>query len=276
MGKLINFGDGGSHWYRKDGQPQHDATLREARKEFLYPSVTSIDKDQFVNSFLDQWKKEQVVIACIENPRQLHESPEQYAQRAYEISIEKSRVAAQFGTKVHDGIDSYVTNGAIINQPPEIIPWIDKFIPWYHDNISDKIGTEITLLDHDLGVAGRTDLRAIHKIHGRCIVDYKTQGIKADEKGRKKPRFYESWPRQLAFYAGCDAKEFGLWPNLPICISLVIDSTEATEPYMKVWSKEEILGSYHDFVVAANCWCRKRSYWPVGTWSITPSIPMPL
>lgn len=271
MGKLIKFGEGGSHWYLPDGTAQHDATLREARKQLLYPSVTSIDKDQFVNTFLENWKKEQVVIACLENPRQPHETPEDYAERVYTLSLEKSRVAAEFGQRLHAAIDGYPA------QPEDIslIPWVDKFGTWYQSNIQEKIGSEITFLDHQIGVAGRTDLSAIHREHGRVIVDYKTQGIKADDKGRKKPKYYDSWVRQLAFYASCDAKDSGLWPKLPKCISVVIDSTEASDPYMKVWEPQEIVDAYHDFVVGVNCWCRKRGFWPVGEWKITPSIEMP-
>lgn len=273
---LIKWGDKSAHWYTKEGKGQHDADLRVARKEGLYASVTTIDSAMFVNDFLENWKKEQIVIACLENPRQPHENEEEYANRVYEISLTKSRVAAEFGTKIHDAVEHYPE----ANPTPELAPWVDKFGVWYESNIAEKLSSEITLLDHDLGVAGRTDLRAIHKLHGRCIIDYKTQGIKPDDKGRKAPNYYPSWLRQLAFYAGADAKASAQWPVLPSCISVVIDSTEATAPYMKVWEPEAVKNAYKMFAVAA--WMfyagsgKRKAYWPNGTeLNLSLGVPMP-
>jgi hypothetical protein len=272
---LIKFGSDSAHWYGADGSPQYDADLREARKSGLYASPTSIDKACFVNEFLQNWKNEQVVIACLDNPRQPHETPEDYANRVYELSLEKTRVAGEFGTKVHAGIEVWPEPP----KDPEVQPWVDRFAEWYAENIQEKIGSEVVLLDHQIGVAGKCDLRAIHKIHGRCIVDYKTQGIKPDEKGRKVPNYYPSWIRQLAFYAGADAKDSGLWPQFPAAISLVLDSTEASKPYMKVWEPEAIKNAYKVFVVAAwmfyNGQAKRKPYWPVEPWDLTPSVIMP-
>ena len=76
------------HWYQcraGDAKPQHDADLRVARKEFLYPSVTSIDKDSFVNPGLDRWKMNEVLSAAAETYKQPHESVEDYCQRIYDL-----------------------------------------------------------------------------------------------------------------------------------------------------------------------------------------------
>lgn len=268
---LIRFGEGGSHFYAKDGSPRHGATLREARKEVLYASVTSIDKATFVNAFLDKWRMNELVAACLENPRQPHESPEDYATRVYELSLMKSVTASEFGHKIHSAVEEY-PNPA---KDPSLQPWVDKFGDWYNDNIKETIKTEATLIDHEIGVAGRTDLIAIHKTLGLVIVDHKTQGIKPDKKGRKAPNYYPSWTRQLGFYSAAYAKEKGLWPNLPTCISLVIDSTEATPFYQKVWGKDEINAAYKTFVVAAWQFYDQRDFWPAQKWELNPSVRMP-
>jgi hypothetical protein len=274
MSNLIRFSES-THWYTPDGKPDHDADLRGARKKGLYASPTSIDKAQFVNDFLENWKKEQVVVACLDNPRQPHETPEDYANRVYELSLEKSRSAAEFGNKVHAGIETYPYPA----KEPEVQPWIDQFGLWYNENIKESLGSEVVLIDHDIGVAGKCDKPCVHKIYGRAIVDYKTQGIKPDEKGRKAPVYYPSWLRQLAFYCGADAKRCGMWPVFPAAISLVIDSTEAAPPYMKVWEPEAVKNAYKVFVVAAwrfyNGDAKRKEYWPVPKWDLVPTVPMP-
>jgi hypothetical protein len=267
---MIKFSDG-AHWYDKAGKPQHDADLRVARKQLLMASVTTIDKAQFKNDFLDRWKMNQLVIAASENARQGHESTEEYANRIYELSMEKATKAAEFGKEVHAAIEVYPQ----MPLNPVMAPYFDEFGKWCSENITEIIGTEMVLVDNDIGVAGRGDWKGTHKTLGTVILDFKTQDVKKDDKGRKKPAFYDAWPRQLAFYAVADAKLSGMFPAIPTCISLVIDSNEPAPPFIKVWDRDEIKSAYEDFVLAVYAWHKKRRYWPVGQFSVTAGVPMP-
>lgn len=271
---IIKF-DQSAHWYNQEGQPQHDATLREARKEGLYGSVTSIDKDSFPNPFLERWKMEQLVQACVDHQRMPHESVEQYAQRIYDISNNKARTAADFGKRIHDAIDHYP-------EPcePDVQPWYSKFSAFYEANFRGKIASEAVVLDHDIGVAGRMDYvgYGLGVINGKVIADWKSQDVKVDKKGKKTPNFYDSWARQLGFYAVADSKANLEFPFIPHCLSVIIDSNEGGEVYFKHWSHEEIVKAYEDFVAGAWLWCRKRDYWPNGAqWEIgdIPKIARP-
>lgn len=262
----IRFRDS-CHWYTKEGKAQHDASLREARKEFLYPSVTSIDKATFPNPFLEKWKIEQMGIAAAENPRQPHESSLQYAQRVYELSCEKAFVAAEFGKKVHKGLELWPA-------APEasILPWWIHFDKWMQDHQAVFISNEVKVLHHGIGVAGQMDLKCT--LAGiRSIVDYKTQDVKIDDKGRKKPAFYDSWVRQLAFYEQADRIEHGhVDPSQ--CVSLIIDSNDGGLIYEKFWTKEEIQAAYEEFVAGSWLFFRERNYWPTGKpWSMERVIP---
>lgn len=274
MTSIIKF-DNSSHWYGKDGTPQHDADLRIARKSGLYPSVTSIDKAAFPNPGLDRWRTEQLIKACVDNQRQPHEDVEQYAQRIYDISNNKARVAADFGKELHDAMDNYP------NAPePHLQRWFESFYRFYESNIQQKIASEKVLLDHDIGVAGRTDFIGIGAgfLNGRVVADWKSQDVKVDDKGRKKPAFYESWQRQLAFYAVCDAKETGMFPTIPQCVSVIIDSNEDAQIYTKLWTPEEMVQAYEEFVAGAWLWCRGRGkggYWPNGAQWRIQDIPLP-
>lgn len=267
--------DNSSHWYSPDGEPQHDADLRVARKKGLYGSVTSIDKDTFPNHFLEQWKMTQLIQACVDNQRMPHEDVDQYAQRIYDISNNKARAAAEFGKEIHDAVDNYP------NVPPaHLLPWFSKFCEFYEANIERKIASEVVLLDHDICVAGRGDFIGIGKglFNGKIVLDWKSQDVKTDKKGRKTPNFYDSWVRQLGFYAVADAKGSGEFPFIPQCASVIIDSNEGGEIYHKLWPHDEVIKAYENFVAGAWLWCRKRDYWPNGLpWNIedVPRIARP-
>lgn len=264
--------DGGSHWYAASGKPCHDADLRDARKEKLFPSVTTIDKDSFKNDFLDIWKTNQLLIAASENHRQPHESATQYGQRIYDISMEKSRTAIEFGKEIHDAVEVYPQ----LPMNSLLMPWFNEFGKWWEASGLDHVASEITLIDKELGIAGRTDKIARRKSNGkRVVLDWKTQDVKVNDKGKKKPAFYDSWGRQLAFYGGVDSKDAGLWPELPECCSLIIDSNPDGKVYEKWWTPEEIKAAYIEFLAGAWLWFNKRGYWPVGEWKVSFDRPMP-
>lgn len=273
---MIKF-ETSAHWYGKDGQPQHDADLRVARKEFLYPSVTTIDKDTFKNDFLEKWKMNELAAAAASTFKQDHESNEDYAQRIYEASLEKARTASTFGKEIHDAIENYPQ----LPLDAKLHPWIDRFGQWADANLGEAIHRERVLLDHDLGIAGRCDWIGLGRGQfqdKRIMPDWKTQNVKKDKKGRKVPAYYDSWIRQLSFYAVCDAKERGIFPSLDITpISVVIDSNEPETPFVRVWTEDETRKAYKDFVVGAYLWFSKRDYWPAanGRWDLKPTFTMP-
>ncbi len=115
---------------------------------------------------------------------------------------------------------------------------------------------------------------------GRQMVPtHNTQNVKKDDKGRKKPAFYESWPRQLSFYAVSYAKETGTFPDsLPTCISVIIDSNEPEVPFVKVWTKDEILSAYEDTILGAYLWFKSRRYYPQpkGMFKVGFNLPLPI
>ena len=269
-----------AHWYDKDGKPCHDATLRDARKQGLYASPTTIDKDVFRNEFLEKYKLNQLAIAASETFRQSHEDQDAYINRIYELSNQHRDQAAEFGKELHNAVERYPTP----HDDPKYHPFVARFAEWYDANVGQVIAAEKVLIDHDIGVAGRCDCIAYGKgqFEGKIILpDWKTQGVSKDEKGRKEPRFYSSWVRQLAFYATSYGKEALLFPDrLPTCISVVIDSNEPELPFIKVWTEDEIREAYKQFVMATWYWYsgmgKRKPYWPhpKGPITITSSVPM--
>ena len=218
----------------------------------------------------------QLVIAASENYRQPHESAEDYANRIYQLSLTKASNAAEFGKRIHSAVEVYPQ--LTIDQ--EIMPWFLEFEKWWISREIEFIKREKILLDHDLGIAGTTDLIARSK-GKKKIFDYKTQDVKVDDKGNKKPAFYDSWVRQLSFYSVAEAKESGSFPYIDACVSVIIDSNPGGLIYEREWTKEEVLSAYQDFCLAAYSWfkgnLKRKPFWPArnGPWSVEIGVKMP-
>lgn len=245
-----------SHWYLVEGRsitPQHDATLREARKLKLFPSPTTIEKDIRANPALARWIKNEVAKAFVENPRLPEEADDAYASRCLEISDSIAREAAKRGTAIHDAIERGYSSDPIIQ------PFYDAYLPWHSANVEQTIDTEASLADTRIGVAGRVDRIIRHPAHGIVILDYKTQRI------RKTAAFYESFPRQLAFYAEAYRNTNG--GELPRIMSVVIDSQTPSTPVAKLYTPEEQQASYREFLCQAWLWSNERDFWPAGYWA---------
>lgn len=223
----------------------------------------------------------QLVIAAAQNYKQPHEDEEQYANRIYNLSLEKATTAADFGKDIHDAIEKYPN-------PPKsgvLVPWMQGFGVWYDSCVAAVRHREKVLFDHALGLAGRCDFIGEGKgpFEGKVIVpDWKSQNVKKDPKtGKKKPAYYDSWPRQLAFYAISyakgDSQRVPRSSEIPVCISVVIDSNEPCEPFVKVWSTDEILSAYEDVIIGAYTWFKRKKYFPSpdGLFKVGFSLPIP-
>jgi hypothetical protein len=251
-----------SHWYfaMPDGTvlPRHDADLRIARKEKLFPSPTTIEKDIRANPVLNRWIKNQVAKAFVNNPRLPEEQDDAYAARILTISDSVRDEAAIRGTALHAAIETGGTDDMVL------APFYQAYIPWHNDNIDLTIGSEVKMADLQLGVAGTVDRIVQHKQHGLCILDYKTQKVK-----KGKAAFYESFPRQLSFYAGAYYRKHNVLPRI---MSVVIDSQVPSRPQEKLYTLEEQAQAYAEFQSHVFLWCSDRDYWPTGRWS--PSFPL--
>src|SRR5512139_2124965 len=98
------------HWYTKDGKPAYTVigkngkeratTLRDAKKEGLVPSVTTILKEANKPA-LATWIQKQVLMAALTLTRNPEESDEAFINRIMEDSKQQAIKAAERGTQVH-------------------------------------------------------------------------------------------------------------------------------------------------------------------------------
>ena len=257
----MSFFSQSGHWYTvTDGTiaSAHDLDLRSAREVNAYPSITTVLKER-ANGALDTWKQDQLFQAMVAHPYK-GDDLENYKKFISDLASKKGTDAADFGTRLHDALDIFPQ--MTIDQ--DLAPYIEAFAPAYHDMVSERVSSEIMLADQDVGVAGRTDLVAVTKEHGLAIIDYKTSKFR-----NGKASFWDSYKIQLAFYAKCYQKQFGL-KKPPRIINCGINSEQPMMPQWKVYTVDEQEQAYKEFLCIAYLWFSTKKYWPMNdkVWKI--------
>lgn len=191
-----------SHWYTRDGQPAYTikkkdggdrpATLRDARKHNLLPSVTTIF-NIMAKPQLDKWKLGKAVEAALTTSRDEDEPDDRYHARIIERSRSEVTDAAALGTRIHDAIEAAFGG----QEPPEdLVPYVEPTIRYLNQMNLEDVDLEGVVVNHSEGYAGRVDLRA--RLNGLpVIIDFKTRKTKEGEKVTP----YEFQPMQIAAYA---------------------------------------------------------------------------
>lgn len=240
-------GSGSSqHWYTRKGQPAHGAGLREARKEKLLPSVTTI-LSVIAKPGLDNWKLKAAVEASWRTPRDEGESDTSLLERIIAESDTRRSSAAEFGTAIHSACESINMGGPVPDN--HLAPYITHYWNWVIKDVVKVHSCEKVLVCEDCGYAGRSDLEAeVVQFPGETvIIDIKTQAVKND-----RPNFYPTWGMQLAAYGKPKGINRG--------ISVVINSEKPEPVYIKVW--EDLAPHYRAFQNALELWCFEKNYWP--------------
>ena len=246
-----------SHWYEPDGTPaytrttaagdERPTTLRDARKEGLLPSVTTV-LGILKNPMLEKWKLENILTAALTLPRIEGETVTDFARRAALDASSVGRNAAGFGTIMHAAAESWARHGQWVRDPV-VDGHMAHFTKWWTASIVRVVSIEQSVVGKE-GYAGKFDLLAEHEAHGLVLVDFKTQNVK-----KGKPGFYESWVRQLAAYRHASGRACGL-------LSLVIDSNTPSAPVEHLWSAEEAEDGLQTFLLATQLWQRINGYYP--------------
>lgn len=248
-----------SHWYDGDGEPHHEAGLKDARDQGLFPSVTSIMKDVLAKPALITWMKNQAVFSALTLPRIPGESDNDFASRAAEDSNKQSSEAAEFGTRIHKAIEGLETGEPL---EEELRPYLESYAKWRHNEVESVLCNEKTLVSKRLGFAGTVDMIAIVKGLGFCIIDFKTQGVK------KKAAFYPDWCYQLSAYSQMAFENGIIHTPFINGVSIVINSTKPDDIAIRVWNPEEMSEGFEVFQCLAYVWSVQKKHWPVGKWNM--------
>ena len=249
-----------AHWYTRTGEAAYEvpkkggglrpATLRDARKLDLLPSVTSImsikAKPQLTN-----WMIRQAVLSAMTLPRLDDETDDAFLKRVEQDRQAQGRAAADEGTRIHAAIETALLGGS--------------FDPAYTKHVCGAIDA-LKSIDPDaawlpeksfacgLGYAGKVDLHAPETDrHGLGIVaDFKTKDFGDGDK--LKP--YDEWGIQLAAYAR------GLYMERADRYSVVVSRDNPGLVWVHKWDRETQPNHLQQFVSMLRLWQLDRRYEP--------------
>ena len=189
------------HWYTKEGTPAYTTigktgeratTLRDARKEGLLPSVTTII-NLMSKPALSSWLQQQVLLAALTLPRESNEPEQEWLKRVMSDSKATGREAAERGTAIHNIIQGYFEQMYL----PEKPAYLDAINDILKHHFGDQSWLSEKSFGHHLGYGGKCDLMA-KPMNGQgsgFVVDFKTKDTDLD-----KVDIYFEHELQLAAY----------------------------------------------------------------------------
>lgn len=259
------------HWYTTEGESRHDATLREAKKEGLLPSVTKITSI-LSNPALVEYAKDQVLQAALMVPPNGKDYDE-WKKEVFAASNEHRNEAASAGTILHGWTEMFLSGKDIPqkeyadNRDAARI-W-DYFLPWLEENLVPGGRREETLVSKTHQFAGRTDyIGQVVDDPREFIIDFKFRNIKhpgykkdGGLKAVRKP-VYDTDVMQLAAYTGADhemkageeaeGKDLKEFIDGSIQPMSVVVSSNQKFPYIYTheWPIEEVKQWFEGFIAA--------------------------
>jgi hypothetical protein len=236
-----------SHWYTQDGAPRYGATLREARKEQLLPSFSTI-KSILSNAGIERNQQQRIREAMDAMPSLPGEQMDQYLGRIQGYADQKGDEARSFGTLFHAAAESLHRGTA--QEPDDAVK--EHFVlyqEWFEANVSIVKAVEKVVVNPEVGYAGRIDLDAVPTSGGRALIDIKTQAYD------KTPDFKREWILQLAAYDACHPVYSEFW-------SVVINSKYPCKPVVRKWTMDERHEAYKAFFSLIVYWQWIKNYVP--------------
>lgn len=242
-----------THWYTRDGQPRYtvigsngkerNTTLRDARKEGLIPSVTTII-NVAANPVLNQWIQKQVLMAALTLPKVEGEADEDYVTRILADSKQQGKDAADRGTEIHNAIQSFYEGKVTNAYADHVQGCILKLNAEYgnHAWIPERA------FGHDMGFGGKCDL---HSTSGDgLVVDIKTKDFAVGDKIEG----YDSHLMQLAAY------RVGLGIPHARCSNIFVSRSNPGLAVIKEWTEEELDKGWQMFYSLLRFWQIKNGH----------------
>jgi len=246
--------EAGTHWYTSDGKPRYGATLREARKELLYPSVTTI-LQILAKPGLESWKQEQAILAALTLPRRDGEGEDEFAKRVVADSRAQASDAAAVGSEVHAAIENELM-GAPWAVEAGLIPVMQLVTEWIAEHL-DAGPTEVS--GTGTGYGGRIDY--IGSLLGTpTIIDFKTQYVRG-----KKPNTYSTWKYQGAAYRRmANFEKLGLMYLGDFAFANLVVSTDFDNPaiWLIEYTADEMRQAEDAFFKLRDLYYIEKNYFP--------------
>lgn len=236
------------HWYQKDGEPRHfqddgkATNLRHARKQELYPSVTTVlgivDKYN-----LNLWLQREVAKIAAEMAISGYHAffDDDFANEAIKARQERTQEQADEGTDIHGILECFYLTGAVADENKALVEAVDNCVQ-ENTGCTDWIA-EQRFCDTELGYAGMCDLH-----NDEWVIDFKTRDT-VDEKTR-------GWPEQACQLAAY-AHGLGV-PNARIANVFI-----SRDDHSAVWFEHKDDTAWLRFLKALELWQVTKKYGPI-------------
>lgn len=215
MSQVVKL-DSAAHWYTADGKACHtvigkngkerNTTLRDARTQNLFPSVTTILKTLAAPQ-LTRWMVENAIVAALTATQGENEDLQDFAVRVADEAGQVAGKAADFGTRFHNMMEEFAKGNWGVIVAPDLLPYIPFARDWFTANVKEVISAEQTIVGD--GFAGTADLLALTPDDRKVLFDFKTKTGKKDKDGNwRAATVYDNWTYQLSAYGhqlGADA-----------------------------------------------------------------------
>lgn len=237
------------HWYDRKGLPAYTvkardgsdrpATLRDARKLNLVPSVTAIIKCASAPA-LEIWKQQQVLMAALTLSKVDGETEKDYLARIMSDSREQAKKAAERGTAIHAAIQGHYEN-----EPPseELWPYVQGAVKAVREWVDDAWVPERSF-SHSLGFGGKVDLS------GAAVLDFKTKEFDADAELKT----WDEHAMQLAAY------RHGLGLESARCAIAYVSTTVPGLVRLLEITQEDLSKGWTMFYSLLHYWQAKNTY----------------
>jgi hypothetical protein len=249
-----------AHWRDINGDLYENATLRDARRLNLLPSVTDVLK-QIYSYSLEKWKIRKGIDAAFSYvyKNYMHENcltgfDTGDIDRILETFLIETDIAKDFGTTIHNLLERYCKgeNINLYEYDVAIKNAYNSTIFWIRKNVKNVVASERTWVSKEHGYAGQIDLIAEMFDGKLALIDFKTQGNIG-----KELRVYENFPWQLAAYKMMYDENSSR--NIDTCINLVISSIDGGVK-AAVYDADKIYRSKIVFLSALNVFRYRNNF----------------
>jgi len=176
----VGFGGSGTHWYNSDGEACFEVlkadgksykktTVREARRDNLFPGITGCLAMQAAPE-LNRWIENGYIDAAADNPKDWDEDSKQYRSRIKRIGSAKSHDARTIGTAIHKAAEQVLLGLPSSDIDPEWYPFGTGIVAALAKRFPGAEWNAEQSFAHGLGYACTLDAVSFN---ARIIVDYK-------------------------------------------------------------------------------------------------------
>jgi hypothetical protein len=242
------------HWYTREGAPAHfqdgggPTTLREARKQNLCPSVSTV-LSIIAKPQLERWKRDQSVMAALTLPRMPDEPEADLLRRIASDASRQAKKAAEVGSSIHAAVEASFSSRPIESRFRPHVQGVRRMLEDNLGGIMDWV-SEKPFASH-FGYGGMCDL---HSPSTGIVVDFKSSDVGPDDD--KKLAWEQHY--QLAAY------QLGLGLPEAVGVNIFVSRTHPGHVRYVEWPVFKMQEGREVFLAALELWKKLKNY--SGAW----------